>query len=322
MTAPSVTQETTGTYAEVIEDSVTEEGHRLTTMEVRFHRFVLAEFNTHRVFSRNSASSRAIPLRKQVERVRSNPAMPVSWPAEQKGMQGGEELAENRAWGAQSTWHHARADAVRHAESLSFGYGVHKSVVNRLLEPFMWHTVIVSATDWSGFFEQRCSPLAQPEIRVAAEMMREAYESSEPTEIKAGDWHLPYVEEEDITAVLQAEDRSLPPHAVLARISAARCARVSYLTQDGRRDIRADLTLYERLVSARPPHFSPLEHVATPWSSNVRRERVTFKDLDDQWQDTQVLLPRVGNFLGWRQLRFEVEAALNPYRSPYRKEDN
>ena len=299
-------------YAKVIADSVSPEGHRLTTMEVTFHRFVLAEFNTHRVFSRNSASSRAIPFRKQVERIESAPAIPLAWPREQKGMQGGDEIEHTQALMAEDAWLDAKHVAVSEAKYIA-DLGVHKSVVNRLLEPFMWHTVVVTATEWEGFFAQRCSPLAQPEIRVAAEMMRDAYEASVPTAIEPGDWHLPYIDDEDVTAVLQDSSRSLRPMAVLARISAARCARVSYLTHDGKRDLAADLALYDRLVGADPWHASPLEHPATPWSVNVRHEVASFVDVTGTWQMTRPALPRYGNFVGWRQLRFEIEAAQAPF---------
>lgn len=259
--------------ARVIADSISDNGERLTTLEVHLHRFVLAEFNTHRAFSRNSASSRAIPVRREIERVRTAPAYPLEWPAEQRGMQGGAALSPAEQAAAIGVWDEARQAAIAGAERLQ-ALGVHKSVTNRLLEPFMWQTIIVSATDWDGFFAQRCSPLAQPEIRAAAEAMRAAYFASTPRRLGADDWHLPY---------LQA-DESLDLD-VAKRVAAARCARVSYLTHDGRRDLAADLELYDRLVAADPPHASPLEHVARP------RHR-------DE--------PARGNFRGWTQLRHLV----------------
>jgi thymidylate synthase ThyX len=140
----------------------------------------------------------------------------------------------------------------------------------------MWHTVIVSSTDWDGFWTQRCSPLAQPEIRAAAEAMRDAVHASTPTPRASGDWHLPYITDEDRTEAGHAPD-------TLRRVSAARCGRVSYLTQDGRRDLDEDLQLYDRFVTADPPHASPLEHVATPATASDS--------------------PQLGNLRGWRQLR-------------------
>lgn len=263
---------TTGLSATVIADSISPAGHRLTTMEVTFHRFVLAEFNTHRSFSRNSASSRAIPTHKLIQRVKDHPALPVRWPAEQKGMQGGDDLPKLRAVTATRHWLQAAESAVEEAEFL-MDLGVHKSVINRLLEPFMWHTVICSATDWDGFWEQRCSRLAQPEIAAVAELMREAYDQSTPRGLYTGAWHTPYITEAEQGQFTERER---------GMISAARCARVSYLTHDGKRDPDADLRLYDRLVTARPPHSSPLEHVATPALPGDRVE---------------------GNFLRWHQLR-------------------
>jgi thymidylate synthase ThyX len=264
--------------ATVVLDSISDQGVRLTTMEVTCHRFILAELNTHRAPSRNSGSSRAVPVAKQLDRVRHHPAMPVSWPAECPGMQGGDELSDVDSAQAADLWIQARDNAVAIAESL-VELGVHKSVVNRLLEPFSWHTVIISATEWDNFFAQRCSPLAQPEMREVALLMRSAYLDSRPDELAVGEWHTPYITDEDQS--LSEEDR--------CRVSVARCARVSYLTHDGRRSVEKDLDLYRSLVGAVPMHASPLEHVATP----------------AQTGETQV-----GNFRGWRQLRHIVEGGL------------
>ena len=242
--------------ARVIADSTSPSGTRLTTLEVRLHRFVLAELNTHRVFSRNSASSRAIPIAKQIERVLTDPALPLEYGSKRAGMQAGPPLDGDALLDAQQVWLAARDSAVAAAQEL-LRLGVHKQVANRLLEPFMWHTVIVSSTDWDGFWTQRCSPLAQPEIRVAAEAMRDAVRASTPIPRAEGDWHLPYITDDDRADAGHA-------HETLRRVSAARCGRVSYLTQDGRRDLDEDLELYDRFVTADPPHASPLEHVATP----------------------------------------------------------
>lgn len=272
-----------GPAAKVLLDSVSPTGARLTTMEVTFHRFVLAEFNTHRMFSRNSASSRAIPVEKQLKQFREAPAMPVELPAEQPGMQGGDGLNRqhgvsdpfwNQTHGAYTSdwhdaskllddWHLMTTNLIdqylqEHPEKRS---RLHKSVLNRLMEPMMWHTVIVSATDWSGFFEQRCSPLAQPEIRVVAELMRDRYNESVPKELGYGEWHLPMLTDAELNG---SGDEAPLAEEVRRKVSVARCARVSYLTHDGLRDIDEDVKLYERLVGAVPMHASPLEHVARP----------------------------------------------------------
>jgi thymidylate synthase ThyX len=242
--------------AEVVCDSINPMGHRLTTIVGTCHRFVLAELNTHRLFSRNSASSRAIPTHKRIQQVLDDPAIPIEFGANQPGMQAGAPIESE--WEARSEWLTARDEAVVHAQRLA-DLGVHKQVVNRLLEPFMWHTVVISSTMWENFFEQRCSPLAQPEIRVFAECIKDVYDASKPQEVDPGGFHLPFVTGQDIDA---------SPFDLL-KISAARCARTSYETHDGVIDIAKDIELYDKLVSARPMHASPLEHVAEALSSRT-----------------------------------------------------
>jgi thymidylate synthase ThyX len=257
--------------ARVLLDSISDAGIRLTTMEATFPRFVLAEANTHRQFSRNSASSRAIPTNKIIERVENDAVLPVEWGRNQKGMSASELLTQEDEEEAKGAWLAARDAVVEQARRLQHLH-VHKQVVNRLLEPFLWHTVIVTATEWDNFFELRCSPNAQPEIREAALRMRAAREASVPGIVHMGGWHLPLV---------QPDERSLDVET-LKRISAARCARVSYLTHAGTREIEKDLELYERLKKDR--HLSPFEHVATPSGDGAFH----------------------ANFRGWIQMRQEV----------------
>ncbi len=279
--------------AKVIADSISPDGHRLTTIEVTCHRIVLAELNTHRVFSRNSASSRAIPVAKQIARVTADPAWPVYWGANEKGMQANEELPEADIASARHIWLKARDACLVAAEDLR-ALGLHKQLANRLLEPWMWVTDIVSSTEWANFWKQRCtkfSPLAQPEMRAAADAMYDVYEASAPQFKGWGDWHLPYTTKDDcVWAVGESMPAKLRGDEALKRISVARCARVSYLTHDGLRDPNEDLAMYDRLVSASPMHASPLEHVARP----IRRSNC------EHWEHQ-------GNFWGWTQLRHAVE---------------
>ena len=286
----------TTTSAKVVCDSVSPAGVRLTTIEVIFARFVLAEVNTHRAFSRNSASSRAIPARKQIRRVVDDPFVPLVWASERPGMQGGDELTGWRRSAAKVAWRAASLGAAGMARAM-VGLGVHKSIANRLIEPFAWHAAVVTATDWDGFFEQRCSPLAQPELRVAAEAMRAALEASTPTPLRRDDWHLPYITDEDRrTAGLLAPEHQVPALELLKAVSVGRCARVSYLTHDGRRDLEADVDLYWKLVRSRPPHASPLEHVATP----CRHLPIA------EFTGDVVRPGHRGNLQGWDQLRHVV----------------
>jgi hypothetical protein len=175
----------------------------------------------------------------------------------------------------------ARDAAVAQARRLQELH-VHKQELNRLLEPFLWHTVIVTATEWENFFELRCAANAQPEIRHAARLMREAIQASLPSPLAGGQWHTP---------LLQPDERDLDPET-RKRVSAARCARVSYLTHAGQREIAKDLELYARLRSDQ--HLSPFEHVATPASDRAFH----------------------ANFRGWIQMRAEIEGSRRQVQAP------
>lgn len=143
--------------AKIIADSKNTFGDRITTMVVTFPRFILAELNTHRMFSRNSASSRAIPFKKMVEAVQNNPFIPIAWQKDHKGMQGNEYLTDIMdIQRAEYRWLLAKTNAVEEAKVLSEGVGVTKQLCNRLLEPFMWHTVLITSTEWENFFALRC----------------------------------------------------------------------------------------------------------------------------------------------------------------------
>jgi thymidylate synthase ThyX len=243
-------------------------------MEVRYPRFIHSEMMTHRVFSRNAASSRAIPIKKMIAAVRDEPALPVAWGRNQSGMSARTTIDADAEANARAEWLAALADALRHAERLSDAdIDLHKQLVNRLLEPFAWITVIVTATEWANFFTQRCHEDAQPEIKHLAELMLAAYRASTPVAIATGCWHLP---------LIHADERDLPDD-VLCQLSVARCARVSYLTHDGRRDREKDLELYARLLGGGANgHWSPFEHVATPCADAAARS---------------------ANFVGWEQFR-------------------
>lgn len=259
-------------------------GHRLTTMILTYPRFVHSEFMTHRMFSRNSASSRAIPVEKMLLMARESPAGPVEWGANQKGMQARTLVTPKVQSLAETAWHAARDAAIEHAARL-VELGVHKQIVNRLLEPFLWHTTIVTGIDsaWANFFHLRCHPDAQPEMQRLAVITRQAYRESTAVERLH---HRPLLVSDDWAELRQAlspVERQLDSDVRPLYVSAARCARVSYLTHEGKRSIEADLDLFNRLVTG--GHWSPLEHVAKA-------------------QPTHALCAS-GNFYGWTQLRKE-----------------
>lgn len=246
-----------GYAAKIIADSLSPAGVRLTTFEVTFPRIVLAEFNTHRMFSRNSASSRAIPVKKMIERVMADPYIPTSWGKNQRGMQAEQEVAGEVSQRARQQWLIARDEAVGAARRL-LDLGIHKQLTNRLLEPFMWHTVIVTATEWDNFFHLR----NHPGRRVSCKDGTVVWVGADPVKISVG-----------------------------------RCARVSYLTHDGRRDPDEDVALHDRLLQS--GHLSPFEHVARPRQSD-----------DDDRYSYGLFHPEVGltdawfgNFRGWVQYR-------------------
>lgn len=255
-------------------------GSRLTTMVITFHRYILAEFNTHRMFSRNGASSRAIPVQKMIQKARESEVQPTKWGRNQSGMQAFEELTGDELAYAQQAWNIARARAIDVAEAM-VDANVHKQIVNRILEPFLPMTMVVTGDErgYVNFFSQRCHPMAAPEMKALADAMSQAYMSSVPVEKNSGDWHLPFYRRE--LATLSIED--------CVKACVARCARVSYENHDGNTSVEADLSLYAKLAEANPPHLSPMEHVA-----QVR---------------TSLLHMDTGNFCPpWQQHRKQLEA--------------
>lgn len=233
--------------AKIIEDSINPDGKRLTTFECTFNRWILAELNTHRMLSRNSASSRAIPINKIISQVWKNPAYPVFWGKNQAGMQSKVELKSFRLWLAKRLFFFARIPAIIFVWMLS-KVKMHKQVSNRILEPWMWHTAIVSSTEWSNFFKLRLHPDAQPEFQELARCMKTCLDKSIPVFVDWGNWHTPYVSDENEDGLINA------------KISAACCARVSYVRQNDRKSVDEDINMSNRLIDN--GHYSPLEHPA------------------------------------------------------------
>lgn len=240
--------------AEIIADSICN-GFRITTMKLIMPRIVLSEFNTHRMFSRNSASSRAIPILKMIRAVQEDPFIPLKWMKDHSGMQGTDYLDESDSWHANNTWLIARDHAVSQAVLLSDRYKVTKQLCNRLLEPFMWHTVLVTATEWGNFFALRANEAAEIHMQELAHKMLEAYNINVPTPIDPGGWHIPYDE---------ATDRDVQTRL---KMSVARCAQTSYTIagEDGKpTGVTKLVALHDRLLAA--GHMSPFEHCAKAMS--------------------------------------------------------
>ena len=250
--------------AKVICHSQAPDGEELITLEIELHRFILPEFNTHRVFSRNFQSSRAVPVEKMIEQVKTNPAIPVHWGKNQRGMVADSEHNEGVYLrnlevrvSPRGAWLVAAQDAATIAEGFHKA-GYHKQIVNRLLEPFMWTKGVVTATrkGLNSFFKLRLHKDAQPEIRLLAERMKDAVDSSKPNVLDFGDYHLPYTMLGKVGSIENA-----------VKISTSCCAQVSYRTLDD--SLEKSIKIYDMLnlpvegvYGDDPPHYSPTEHVA------------------------------------------------------------
>ncbi len=324
--------------AYVVADSI-HDGSRLTTFEVTFPRFVLAELNTHRALSRNSASSRAIPVWKRLADIIQYPFIPLQFGKNKAGMQSAEVISEEDTEAARTNWlvgrdvaiiqafflaggeiqirkdskEDPRADEVcQHvkllmteyrdvvAKLVSLSAGIHKQHANRVLEPYAWHTAIITGTHWRNLYGLRASAMAQPEIQEAVIAMAYAHQASTPQVLEEGEWHLPYVFDEDRNEISEP--------IVLARVSSARCARVSYLTHDGKRDVGKDLFMVDGLQSH--GHMSPFEHPASTrdttgaytgnFSGNFSSKWMQYRKMLENEHDFTKLIPQEELLLGMK----------------------
>ena len=284
--------------AVVIADSISDQDIRITTFQLRYWRAIHAELMTHRVFSRNAGSSRARPYKAIIDQVKTDPWGPLHWGANEPGMQANNEVKEVH-W-AKNTWRLAAKIAAEQAEELA-ATGLHKQIVNRVLEPFTYIDVVVTATDYANWFALRLDKDAQPEIQQLAQAMENAMAASAPAMLKPGEWHLPYITVSDHTniqdylpyVITNNKDKPEKMLELLKKISAARCARTSYKAFDGKvASIDDDLSLFDKLMSGNLKHASPTEHQATPDYINYWDGEIEFVS---PWLH--------GNFKGWVQYR-------------------
>jgi len=339
-------------FAATVEaDSVSPDGFRLTTFEATYPRIVHSEMMTHRVFSRNSASTRAIPIATQLNNLLTNPFIPEVFGINQPGMQAYRHLSGLKHDKAVEIWLAGRDRAVTTVLELILGtditgdllsyepnrefvaadiileefkeitrllpkstddidlddtgiLNVHKQLAGRGLEAYMWHTIVLTGTEFDNFFALRDHPEAQGEIATIARAMREAYDESVPKELGYGDWHLPYVDEGEFSDTFDA-----------IRSSAARAAAASYGRQRNKNPVK-ELERYEDLRSG--GHMSPLEHQATPisqdeWAlrshgaSEIQNFAPTLDSIDDLTVSQLVgSLEFSGNLRGWHPHRKDV----------------
>lgn len=260
--------------AKVIAHSIAPHGKEILTYELEMARYILAEFNTHRALSRNSASSRAIPVATLIKSIQESPVIPVHWGKNQAGMSADVEVDDATKALAESIWLEARDNAIRSAQQLA-ELGIHKQITNRLTECWVTQKVVATATDWDNFFHLRRHKDAQPEIQALAEVMWQAKQASTPKLLDYGHWHLPYVSDEDQSRY-SIED--------CLKLSASLCAQVSYRKSDD--SIEKAIAIYDRLITSEPAHSSPMEHQGHPSVYEFTRS---------------------GNFTGWIQHRQEIK---------------
>ncbi|QIG75685.1 thymidylate synthase protein [Rhizobium phage RHph_Y2_11] len=245
----------------------------IITIHARYPRIIHGEIMTHRVFSRNARSSRAVPVATMLKEIRETPFVPWHWGANQKGMQAGAECTARVTIGEKTMWNHAawlqaRDHAVQVAEAFSDA-GYHKQIANRLIEPFSFIDTLITSTSWANFLHLRDHEAAEPHFQDLAAMFREAIEGAEYQSLEPGQWHLPYAATQDDVAMVEDylepyPETTHPTVDYLKKLSVARCARISYAPFDGDASIEKELERYELLVGSSPLHASPAEHQATP----------------------------------------------------------
>jgi len=245
--------------ATVIADSINQFGQRITTFQLTFPRIILPEFNTHRKFSRNAASTRAIPAKKSIARVRENPFVPFYVGVNQSGMQSDNLVSDEVKDRFQKEWVELMGIVADYVERWtdSDGMNIHKQIACRALEPWTFSQVVMTTTDLTNFDELRNHTDAEPHIHDLAIVIKDIASRSVPVlRTSVNDWHLPYVSD---------EERDQFEIADLLAFSTARCARVSYLLHDGTTpNQEKDQGLHDGLVASRPIHASPTEHQAYP----------------------------------------------------------
>jgi len=304
-----------GIRARVVAHSIAN-GIPLITYELRYPRFIHSEVMTHRVFSRNASSSRAIPVNKMIEQVRNDPAIPIHWGKNRPGMQAREEHELGNTV-IRPYWLEAAEEATRIAFHLN-QMKVHKQVVNRLLEPFQFINVVLTGTEWDNYFQLRDHEAAQPEIQELARCMKQAMERSTPYNLQEGEWHLPYVDIQGSPsgAYYVNHDGHEMELDDAIKCSVARCARVSYMKHDNTNpSIEDDIDLYNALVTrpytmkngmhlpeGDPIHASPAEHICSPMTE------VKQTMCPSPWPKGATHLDKAGNYWsgnmrGWIQYR-------------------
>ena len=265
----------------VLSSESTQSLKRLSTLVLRYPRFIHAELMTHRVFSRNAASSRAIPVNRLIDEALVDPAVPKYWVKNQAGMQGFQPMEEKEEMAAKMHWDIARLESINRARAMA-ECGAHKQLVNRLLEPYIHITTLVSATEWDNFFELRNHAMAEPHLRDLAREIEHALDTCDVQRLEPGGWHLPFVQ----------APMPVQPDPLDVAMSIACCASTSYKTVEGYEMSREKARAICDKLLVKPLHASPLEHVAF---------------VDQVWNGTYLNFDCHRNYVGFAQLRAMIE---------------
>jgi hypothetical protein len=270
----------------------------LITMHLHYPDIIHGEVMTHRVFSRNARSMRAVPVATMVKEVRENPFVPWHWGKNQKGMQASEECNElidlagtmfrdiGDPLTREASWQLAAKAAADFTEAFAAS-GYHKQIANRIIAPYTWKHTLITSTSWANFFHLRDHDAAEPHFHDLAALVREAIAGAEYQLLDYDDWHLPYVTEEDWHKIWDYVGRDTVGDGratqVALKLSTARAARISYRPFDGDGSIESEIRRHDDLVASSPLHASPTEHQAKRDTISTYRRQVKVHQQPDQW---------------------------------------
>lgn len=277
--------------AKVIADSINHKNIRITTLLLEYPRFIHAELLTHRMLSRNSSSSRAIPIQRVLDSIRRNPVYPYHG-KNQKGMQAENVLSIDGGRKVDEIIDDLRNYTITAVERLE-KLELHKQHTNRLLEPFSHISTLVTATEWNNFLALRTHKDAQPEIQSVANLVKTCLKVSTPIFKEDNEWHLPFI-------TTAEEELTLKEKLML---SVAKCATISYARQEQPMTLQKAAEIFERLTKSNPIHASPFEHQAKPIADSNEASHLNLSD-NELW---------CGNFRGWMQYRHTIKNNYLPY---------
>ena len=252
----------------IIEDSISHNGNRITTWMLTYPRIIHAELLTHRVFSRNSSSSRAIPAKKMISMIEQHPFVPLKFIKTHPGMQGYEYFEGGEEEKVKRIWLESAKSAINYSKEL-LELKVSKQIINRILEPYSYITVILTATEFDNWFKLRLDKNAEIHIQHLARLMLELYNANPPKLLDMYEWHIPMANVFNSNQLVTLPDlefiKYLPPNMtnetlIKLFVSTARCARTSYLNFLGKDDYESDINLFMSLYN--DCHMSPFEHCA------------------------------------------------------------